>query len=195
MASRNNANAAPSGRGSPRPAATSVDTLIGVRLTVVLGRLLVLDDVRLSGADAEAVWGAVMATTADLSPGAHRVRVRQGLYVAVHAYLRRHLPGPGWTFVGSDVRVGGLRADLVWRTADRSAVRIDEIKLVVPGGPLTEALLRQLASYARAYAATGECRVEIRLVTIAHPERSRTFAAAELAARGTHPLAAPGALA
>jgi hypothetical protein len=84
----------------------------------------------------------------------YRTAARQQLISGASVYFAFFAPGADWQLVGSEVRVGNARFDLVWRTP--AGVVIDEIKsgpITTPEGraALDAQLKRHLAVAAAAY--------------------------------------------
>lgn len=83
-------------------------------------------------------------------PASERLAHRQNAAGLVAAYFWHLLPPPGWTFAGSELRLGAGRVDLLWRN-DVGLILLDEIK----AAPARNLILPTTVAQVDRYCQTG----------------------------------------
>jgi len=110
------------------------------------------------------------ALTVD-SRNVHRQAAKQALLTTAAVYFRWFTPPDEWEFLGTEVKAGGCRFDLVWQTAGQ--VVVDEIKsgaMAVPGrGGFEPQVARLIKGGATKY---GDAFVGVRVIILAAPALS-----------------------
>lgn len=151
----------------------TLDSIIGQRVTAVLGVLLI-GRTALEPITAEQTWTVAASFARDLPHCWQRMRATQGLFLAARTYLRLSRPGAGWYLAAIEHPLGRGRIDLWWHSVGaRSLMRGDELKLDLAEGPLDRRTYRQLLGYLTAATATyGDAFIGIRLVSLAQSARA-----------------------
>lgn len=113
---------------------------------------------------------------------AHRQPAKQILLSSLASYFRFFVPDEHWALVGSEVVIGGNRADLVWSDGER--VLIDELKAGRIADRFERASLRAqvIRLQEAALIECGSTLLAVRALVLAAPASSYTlFAAGETA--------------
>jgi hypothetical protein len=122
--------------------------------------------------------GEILAAAAEVTdttfPPAQRAIIRTRCAMAAAGYFRRLIPDGRWTYAGSEMAVGEVRLDLLWRDRDGLLVA-DELKCGRLLAPLYRA--EAIAQAARQAPAGRECWGSafrgVRLLWVHAPEVSR----------------------
>lgn len=146
--------------------------IFGRRVTIMLGEIILEHGIN---AGADSVARAAKQHSLDIPRGWQRMRVEQGLDLAVAGYLRHCALRPPWTLIGAEVLVFDCRVDLLWVSPFGFA--IDEIKRHVESGPLSDKVAEQCGRYLAAGTIQfGPLFVGLRLISLTSLRPVRIFA-------------------